>query len=434
MIELVQLLLAYKQPCLTVYTQIILILIYRLIFHPLAKFPGPFLAACKYVRYGPNSLSINSATASRGLHDIKSTAYKSPMYVAAKPFFGAEMSLKRINMSVMTPESIKTLGDRMIQDSIVPKVQAPSNKNWSPGHDMASWMSYLTADIILDLTHIVHNFPNGVAGMILCGHMLSLFTFNLHKMLFSDLMSKINQQVSLSLACASRRMQDKNNGIHRDDFWEALVSSRDAKTGQSFTLEELTSETFLFIAAGTDTLNTALAATLFYLSRNPHALNRLTHENYEKSPCCPIIFASSKLQQMSYLLACIDEALRLCPPVPRIILDDEFFPPIVILGIPHYTLHRNVEYFAEPHDFRPERLGRYSCIGRHMAYQEISYILARLIWSFDIRVEPNNSAGEGTGLGSSGRAKKDEYQNYDHHVSEQHGPVLKFRMRDLDAA
>ncbi|KAI0482562.1 cytochrome P450 [Xylariaceae sp. FL0804] len=519
------------------FQAVLLVIIYRLTLHPLAKYPGPLLGACtdwytvywhingsrhlelykqhkqhgKHVRYGPNSLSINSDAASRDLHVVKANTRKAPMYAAAKPFFGAEMSLslrdtkahgfrRRINMSVMTPDAIRALGGRIqshvgyFVESVADTTrQSPDKGGWSPGLDMARMVSYLTADLITDLTFsqswnaqrspenrtVVHNLPKGVAGMILCGHMLSLFTFNMHKLLFRDLIDKVNRQVALGMSCAMQRMQDKANEVRRHDFWETLMAGKDPKTGQTFTIEELTSEAFLFIAAGTDTVNTALSAVLFYLSRTPTALGRLTREIRDKFPArpdqdgkgdvpCPIDFSSPELAGVTYVYACIDEALRLCPPIPSILprqvdaggmmVDGEFFPEGVVLGIPHYVMHRNEAYFDNPLEFHPERwldssdsrssaspparpgagqgtgftpfgVGRYSCIGRQLAYQEISYVLARLVWSFDIRVEPGNTVGEGTGAGAWGRGKRDEYQLYDHHVAEQHGPVLQFRLR-----
>ena len=134
------------------------------------------------------------------------------------------------------------------------------------------------------------------------------------------------------------------------------------------------------------------------------------------------------------------------------------------IGIPHYTLHRDPEYFPDPLLYNPDRwlagerysdtpenpcigsmvagtgqapsftpfgAGRSGCIGKHMAYQEMSYILARLIWHFDMKLDTEMAhIGEGTGTGSEGRERKDEFQLSCRFVSQQDGPVIIFKRRE----
>ena len=80
--------------------------------------------------------------------------------------------------------------------------------------------------------------------------------------------------------------------------------------------------------------------------------------------------------------------------------------------------------------FTPFGAGRASCIGKTLAYQEISLMLARLVWLYDMRIEPGNVAGEGTGGEAEGRGCKNEYQLSDRFVSKQEGPVVQFRYRE----
>ncbi len=169
--------------------------------------------------------------------------------------------------------------------------------------------------------------------------------------------------------------------------------------------------------------------------------------------------------------------MRLCPPVPSILprkvgpggiyVGGEYFPQDVDLGIPHYSLHRSEEYWAEPLRYVPERWmpeerakaiydgsvpltgretakpadgqamafspfggGRSSCIGKYLAYQEMSIILARMLWYFDIRLDPSSTLGEGSGTGTEGRERKEEFQLQDRFVSMQEGPMVQFRWRE----
>ncbi|KAI0489566.1 cytochrome P450 [Xylaria cf. heliscus] len=514
------------------------VLFYRLVFHPLAKYPGPLLAACtdwytvywiasgerhlelhrqhqkhgKYVRFGPNRVSINSANASKDLHYVNSNTFKSPAYSSFKRFFGAEMSLtttdhklhafrRRVNAKALTPATVKALEDRVTPhvDYLINLIQESldtDKKKWSPGHNMADRISFCIADIMGDVTfsqywnvqrdvknrHFVHDLPKGVAGIHLVGHMQWLFMFNLHSLLFGELITGVSSLMELSRTFANKRRHETPHG---SDIWAHLLASKDPKTGRGFTQEELTSEASLFIIGGTDGMISSVTATLFYIVRHPHVLERLTREIRDAFPApqdgvCPIRFACRELQNIIYLPACIDEAMRISPPVPSIlprmvgpggiVVDGEFFPEGVDLGTPHYSLHRNPDCFPEPLSYKPERwirqsqsqsqsncaadeqpqgyadlmvagtgqapsftpfgAGRSSCIGKHMAYQEMSYILARLIWQFDMRTDPERShVGEGTGRGSEGRARKEEFQVYCNFVSRVEGPVIQFRQR-----
>ncbi|KAI1860570.1 hypothetical protein JX265_009969 [Neoarthrinium moseri] len=272
------------------------------------------------------------------------------------------------------------------------------------------------------------------------------------------------------------------------DIWSYLLASHDPKTGKKFTHEELVSEASLFIIGGTDGMITAATATLFYLLHDRQVLDQLTSELRQAFPpsggpaeavqngLCPIRFASPELARIQLLSACIDEAMRLSPPVPSIlprtigpggmVIDGEFFPEGLDIGIPHYSLQRDPDYFQEPLAYKPRRwlmtdyesnkpeprsrsklipgvgqapsftpfgAGRSSCIGKFMAYQEISYILARLMWHFDMKLDPQQAhIGEGTGTGQEGRERKNEFQLYCRFVSQQYGPVILFRKRKLE--
>lgn len=324
--------------------------------------------------------------------------------------------------------------------------------------------------------------------------MQSLFFCNLHKLLFKQLIVGVGSLMSVSRSFALWRLEQTS--MPRRDIWAALLASRDPKTGEAFSTEELISEASLFIIGGTDGMITATTSTLFYLTHNPRTLQRLTREIREAFPLspedirkkaseveCPIRFASAELQNVKYLPACIDEAMRLSPPVPSILprvvgpggmeVDGEYFPAGVNLGVPHYCMHHSEENFAQPLTYAPERwfpeererglkdgsvpvsgkesvkmqpavglahgftpfgAGRSGCIGKHLAYQEMSIVLARLIWLFDIRLDPSSNLGEGVGDAKEGRECRSEFQLYDRFVSSQNGPMLQFRYREELAA
>src|SRR6266699_4064628 len=80
-------------------------------------------------------------------------------------------------------------------------------------------------------------------------------------------------------------------------------------------MDELQANCSTLIIGGSETTATLLAGATFFLLTNPAALKRLTEEirssfGSERE----IDFAS--VGNLPYLLACLEEALRLYPPVP----------------------------------------------------------------------------------------------------------------------
>ncbi|KAG6358974.1 hypothetical protein INS49_012494 [Diaporthe citri] len=409
---------------------------------------------------------------------------------------------RRVNVAALKPAVIKSLGARLPShvDYLIQTLQrgtAPSPdgkiQGWSSGKNMTDFLSYCIMDIMSDLTftqtlnvqreaknrHFVSSIPKGVGGMHLVGHMQCMLLFNMHKVLFRELTVGVKQFMDLSRSFADERFrQYHEDGIKGNDIWEKLLVSEDPATGRTFTREELASEASLMITGGTDGMITTLTSTLFYLLHNPQTLSRLTTELRARFPVpsdgartCPISFGCPGLQNFTYLLACLDESMRLSSPVPSILprrvgpggiaVDGQYFAAGTCLGIPHYCLHRNEEVFPEPFSYKPERwmaaelgektdsghgplkagvgqsfsftpfgAGRSSCVGKPLAYQEMSYILARLLWELDLRLDPDDTLGEGTGLSAEGRGMKDEFQTYCCFVSWQDGPVVQFRLRE----
>jgi cytochrome P450 len=280
----------------------------------------------------------------------------------------------------------------------------------------------------------------------------------------------------------------------RNDIMQHLLRAKDPMTGAKFSREQLNVESSLLIAAGADTTSVTLAAAFFYLLHNPRVMHTVVDEVRSAYPNETDELIPSKVIGLPYLRAVIDETLRLSPPVPSllprevlkdgVIIDGNYIPEGTIVGVPAYAIHRNPEYFPEPHTFYPERWlaldssdssqyfspniprtrdaisvarqafiafsqGSRGCIGRQLAYYELHTALAMVLHRFDIRLaqdpltqqtmEDSTSWRDGflddlsakrvEADKASGWRKGGEFQLFDRFLSDRNGPMVEFRER-----
>lgn len=249
----------------------------------------------------------------------------------------------------------------------------------------------------------------------------------------------------------------------RKDFFYYLLNAKDTETGgPGFNTQELWGESNLLIIAGSDTTSTALASSFFYLVNNPSKLEVLQKEVRAAFNDVEEIHTGFELNSCVYLRAVIDESMRLSPPVggilPREVLsggltiDNHHFPAGVVVGTSHYTIHHNPDYYPDPYTFSPERwipdyvgkenvstansafcpfsIGPRGCIGKGLAYSELTTALARVVFMYDFKLAEGTSVGDGKASNVEwGRQRIGEYQLKDCFTSMKEGPMVVFKAR-----
>jgi cytochrome P450 len=504
------------------------IIIYRLRFHPLAGYPGPFLAKITswhdvyhaykgdkhlnfyhlhqkygtFVRYGPNTLSINDPAALKAIYGHKANVRKSDFYLsfrAAPDVFSTHTAIdhaaharKRRVMSYAFSEAalkgvedyvlvhVKEYLQRLAGMSSADNTRAAMGKTdeWTDGRDVSKWSSYLGFDVMGDLCFgkafgmLGHNPENRDAVFLLAqaarrhnvtGPMPFLHQSGLDKYLFSKMYYDRKKYLAFSKKQVAERAASKVLDSDRKDFFYYLLRSKDPETGEGFSQSELWGESNTLIIAGSDTTSTTLTSTIFYLLHNPTALRRLNSEIRAAFATVEDIRAGPTLNGCKYLRACIDEALRMSPPVgailPRTVLPGGLeilgsrLPAGTGVGVPIYAIHHHSEYVHDPFRYNPSRwlpegqspesaeklqsvfnpfsIGSRGCIGKPMAYLELSLALGRLIWTYDMRLASGDAGklGEGRPGMGMGREREDEFQLEDIFVSEKTGPMVEFRLR-----
>lgn len=125
----------------------------------------------------------------------------------------------------------------------------------------------------------IENRAKSATGLLVVGHMQTVFRFGLQWTLFFPFVKDIVQFLLLAKFFATRRANQTDDDLKgQRDMWSTLFTSKDADTGKHFTLEQLTSEAGLLITAGRGTAILTTCSTLFYLLRNPRTLARVADD------------------------------------------------------------------------------------------------------------------------------------------------------------
>lgn len=261
---------------------------------------------------------------------------------------------------------------------------------------------------------------------------------------------------------ANKRAQERAS-LGKDakkDFFYYLLNARDPETGKGLATQELWGEANVLMIAGSDTTSTSLSAAMFHLVRNPNAMQKLKEEVRSHFSDVEQIVTGPELNQLTYLKACIDEAMRLAPAVagsipreasdPVVTVDGLVLPEGTGCGTPPYTIHRRPDYYREPLSYLPDRwiegavcktvddawtvtkddveiarkafcpfsIGPRGCIGKSMALMEMRITLARIMYLFDFELAD-----------STGEDETGQFKMVDHFVASKTGPNVIVRRR-----
>jgi cytochrome P450 len=126
-----------------------------------------------------------------------------------------------------------------------------------------------------------------------------------------DAVQKRKEFFDLSVQKVTDRIE---NGSDRPDFMSEILKNQGDKA-KSLTRGEIDSNAVLFLIAGSETTATLLSGVTYLLLKNPEVYNKLVAQirgKFKKQS--EITF--EEVNNMEYLIACLQEALRYYPPVP----------------------------------------------------------------------------------------------------------------------
>ncbi|KJK77840.1 hypothetical protein H634G_06807 [Metarhizium anisopliae BRIP 53293] len=302
------------------------------------------------------------------------------------------------------------------------------NDNGKTPLRMDSWYNFTTFDIIGDLAFgdsfdCLEN--SDYHEWVKCIFELTRLGAYFQVEDYYPLLKRIVTRILPNRALEKQRFHDKINKAKlqkrieagsRDDLIDGVLKKKDE---WNMSIEQLESNSTLLVIAGSETTATVLSGVTYLLTSNPHTLKRLTEEvrsTFADEDEITIESAS----RLRYMLACLDEALRMYPPVavalPRTtpkeggMVAGTFLPKGTVVGVHHWAVYHMEEHFQDPFNFHPERflgdarfandnrnifqpfhVGPRNCIGRNLAYAEMRLILARVIYNFDMKLASESS-------------------------------------------
>ncbi|KAK4959688.1 hypothetical protein LTR28_005137 [Elasticomyces elasticus] len=106
-----------------------------------------------------------------------------------------------------------------------------------------------------------------------------------------------------------RRLASKSK---RPDLWGQILKHSDDR---ALSIGEMHSNSSLLMLAGTETTATGLSGLTYHLLRNPRVMEKLTTE-IRSTFASDAEISFKGLQNLPYLEACLEEGLRMYPPVP----------------------------------------------------------------------------------------------------------------------
>ncbi|XP_023238238.1 uncharacterized protein LOC111637060 [Centruroides sculpturatus] len=214
------------------------------------------------------------------------------------------------------------------------------------------------------------------------------------------------------------RIEDKANidyqslaaseSVDKESNEKELING--TSNSRSLTMDEMVGNALVFLLAGFETTSTALSYCSLMLANFPEVQEKIRKEVNDLLEKEEELDYGS-VQKLQYLDQVLKEILRLYPPIylfvnrkasDNVQYDNIFIPKGMSIQVPVYWLHRDLDNWENPEEFRPERFapenankrnplswqpfgaGPRNCVGMRFAMMEVKLVLARLLRKYRI--------------------------------------------------
>ena len=232
------------------------------------------------VRFGPNHISINSASALEDIYGHKANVQKSSWYggfYSISIFNAIDRNVharkKRVMSQAFSDQATremepcvlsvirnwcKAIGDTLDRDTV------PDRVYWSRPKDMAHWSACMIFDVLGEIcfgksfetslkpdNHFFFSLMKlNVRILDICGQMPILKRLGLEAFLRRGTAANRTKQIAFSREQLNNRLTTGESSSKRRDIIHFLQLARDPETGSGYSQQELVSEVTLLLGAG----------------------------------------------------------------------------------------------------------------------------------------------------------------------------------------
>lgn len=382
------------------------------------------------------------------------------------------------DLEPMLLQNVNDFCDILLEES---SNHAADAKGWGPAKDLSRTVGHMTFDTMGEMVfsksfemqrsatnrQFLDLSMDALRGLNTVAFIPMLMKMKLHILFFGEVNEGMMRYKDYCAEQSDERIS-RSAELQRPDIWTQLLNGKDPITGHSFSSEDLRSEAAIIVSVASHPMRITVSALTHYLLDRPECMQKLVRELRETFRDVQEIRSGEQLKSCRYLRACVTETLRLSPSIPGIplrtarkgglVVDGEFFPEGTDVGVATYALHHSEEYWEDPYEFVPERwyscesgetpskfqsaeaqakaneafcafsLGPDGCLGQAMVYQHVTIIVARILWTFEMRrTDAREEAGR---IGKAQEwARLGEYPMNDKFAAEGDGPWIQVRKR-----